>query len=89
MAIFLIISLHCMERIVKSIPSNYMHKVLISILLIIELLAIILVSDLEQGINLVSVLLLNASLFAEKKKWKRKKEKFSLVMARHAFLWGP
>ena len=63
-----------MERIVKSIPSNYMHKVLISILLIIELLAIILVSDLEQGIDLVSVLLLNASLFAEKKNGKEKRK---------------
>ena len=64
----------------------------VSILLIIELLAIILVSDLEQGINSVSLLLNTSFLFRKKKKMatgkKRKKKKFSLEMARHAFNMG-
>ena len=64
----------------------------VSILLIIELLAIILVSDLEQDINSVSLFLNTSFLFRKKKKWqqekKGKKEKFSLEMARHAFNMG-
>ena len=63
----------------------------VSILLIIELLAIILVSDLEQGINSVSLLLNTSFLFRKKKKWqqeKKEKKKFSLEMARHAFKMG-